>query len=700
MRHALVCTLAIACCIIAVYAQAVTGPLLTLPSRVAPGASITIQFSATISSLPSGIQVVAAFAGDSERWGNADLPQVSKVGNVYTFRKTLSAPKQVGVFSMSWNLKRLDFNTVFGAAIAGTVEVTCSDGIYCNGVERYVGGRCQNSPVMPCRDPAGDLCATYDCIEATQACGRTPVGGPACLTCVPDACKPSCKGVTCGGDGCGGSCGSCTGGLTCVSGSCQQVTLLGSCSNPEPLFASVGGTAVVPDTGIIVDIFGDNRQGIDIAQPVCNVAGIPEYVYKIVVNTNMGFEIRMTGADGSNGLDSVLAVHDANCQPIVLSAADRLCSDDQTPPGNLASRVDGLLPPGTYTVIATAYATSTLGAFKLAVKFTPNCVPKCEGKFCGNDGCGGTCGACGEGTQCFSGRCQAVPCTPNCHSRQCGSDGCGGLCGVCKNKHTCDLQEGQCIPVKACNNFVPVCQGTGSQNTFCGTDCQWHKTAEAMPDLIPNGKDEVLASTYFQWQDFPETSCALAEGCVTGSGARLLMRFDTRVHNIGTADFIGPNIGRRPDLFTWASCHQHYHFDNFARFGLYNNAGGLILPGGKLSYCMEDAELYQTGSHTPCTPQFDCLNQGIPRGRTDNYPATLDCQWLDITDLPTSQKGCWVQYEVCTNIGRTIFEMSYDNNCVRFPVYIPRTVSATQSLSYADAVAQENAMSFYPGCKP
>lgn len=55
--------------------------------------------------------------------------------------------------------------------------------------------------------------------------------------------------------------------------------------------------------------------------------------------------------------------------------------------------------------------------------------------------------------------------------------------------------------------------------------------------------------------------------------------------------------------------------------------------------------------------------------------------------------------ETCTNIGRTIFEMTYDNNCVRFPVYIPANYPTDVNLNYNQAVASEGASSFYPGCK-
>lgn len=59
------------------------------------------------------------------------------------------------------------------------------------------------------------------------------------------------------------------------------------------------------------------------------------------------------------------------------------------------------------------------------------CVPKCDGKECGDDGCGGECGAClvpGQ-TSCIEGSCGA--CVPACGGKQCGDDGCGGQCGQC-----------------------------------------------------------------------------------------------------------------------------------------------------------------------------------------------------------------------------------------------------------------------------
>lgn len=75
------------------------------------------------------------------------------------------------------------------------------------------------------------------------------------------------------------------------------------------------------------------------------------------------------------------------------------------------------------------------------------CIPSCSGRDCGDDGCGGVCGTCGEGTACSpAGTCEPTEtgCTPSCAGRQCGDDGCGGSCGACMSGELC--QAGTCEP--------------------------------------------------------------------------------------------------------------------------------------------------------------------------------------------------------------------------------------------------------------
>ena len=61
------------------------------------------------------------------------------------------------------------------------------------------------------------------------------------------------------------------------------------------------------------------------------------------------------------------------------------------------------------------------------------CAPpcSCEGKQCGDDGCGGECGTCDPGYSCNTkGVCidDSPVCEPACEGKDCGDDGCGGVC--------------------------------------------------------------------------------------------------------------------------------------------------------------------------------------------------------------------------------------------------------------------------------
>ena len=66
-----------------------------------------------------------------------------------------------------------------------------------------------------------------------------------------------------------------------------------------------------------------------------------------------------------------------------------------------------------------------------------SCAPKCGGHTCGDDGCGGSCGACAASEACTSGRCVPPSCVPHCAGKACGDDGCGGSCGTCALGQLC-----------------------------------------------------------------------------------------------------------------------------------------------------------------------------------------------------------------------------------------------------------------------
>jgi hypothetical protein len=80
------------------------------------------------------------------------------------------------------------------------------------------------------------------------------------------------------------------------------------------------------------------------------------------------------------------------------------------------------------------------------------CVPACDGKECGPDGCGGTCGGCATGETCTAGQCVGA-CVPACDGKECGPDGCGGSCGACAVGETCTA--GTCVSPCSENGFTP-----------------------------------------------------------------------------------------------------------------------------------------------------------------------------------------------------------------------------------------------------
>ena len=149
---------------------------------------------------------------------------------------------------------------------------------------------------------------------------------------------------------------------------------------------------------------------------------------------------------------------------------------------------------------------------------TPDCTPQCLGKACGDDACGGSCGACEDDQTCGAGECLGgkgctpkdtpgwpgakceacvcanddfcctlgkwddmcsaqckdncggcgggTPCTADCTGRICGDDGCGGSCGPCPSDQMC--VAGQCV-----GDCAPDCQGKQCGPDGCGASCGW-----------------------------------------------------------------------------------------------------------------------------------------------------------------------------------------------------------------------------------
>ena len=99
----------------------------------------------------------------------------------------------------------------------------------------------------------------------------------------------------------------------------------------------------------------------------------------------------------------------------------------------------------------------------------PECTPACDGKDCGDDGCGGICGTCGDDEVCTAGMCEVVSeeCLAACEGKICGEfDGCA--CGDCGADEVCSMDGTECKAApEGCED---TCEGKDC-GTFDGCEC-------------------------------------------------------------------------------------------------------------------------------------------------------------------------------------------------------------------------------------
>jgi hypothetical protein len=186
-----------------------------------------------------------------------------------------------------------------------------------------------------------------------------------------------------------------------------------------------------------------------------------------------------------------------------------------------------------------------------------------------------------------------------------------------------------------------------------------------LPDLGVDSAD-LQSSVEIQTQNFTAQSCAVAEGCVDGVGPRTLLRFNTVTPNFGPGDvFLGNPVGN-PN-FIWSPCHMHYHFTEYADYRLLDMSGNIVARGHKQAFCLVD--LWKPpGLGGDANPQFtNCGFQGISAGWADVYDRSLDCQWIDITGVPSGRYV--LQVEI--NPAHVIQENNYNNNTGQAEVTIP-----------------------------
>jgi hypothetical protein len=186
------------------------------------------------------------------------------------------------------------------------------------------------------------------------------------------------------------------------------------------------------------------------------------------------------------------------------------------------------------------------------------------------------------------------------------------------------------------------------------------------PDLVI--LEDVVRNT-LQIRQEQATNCMVEEGCMNGYGLRTVLAFDTHIKNIGDMDYYVGNPNSNPSQFTFENCHGHAHYEGYAKYTLYRQDGTSIPIGHKNGFCVMDLECSDGG-----TAQYGCSNMGITKQCGDIYNRYLECQWIDITDVPVGEYIMAVQVnwdQSADALGR--FELSYENNWAQACITITET---------------------------
>jgi hypothetical protein len=360
-------------------------------------------------------------------------------------------------------------------ADCGTCPDPCGDG----SCHKGLGETCETcaSDCGACSCGDGQCAATESCESCPGDCGACPVcGDEVCQGAAPGAATPASQAESCAT--CPSDCGPCVGDC-CASSESNNVWKPGGGCNDQ----AVAQCVCTLDAACCT--FGWPEHCLDKAIASCGL--------KCCTPSCTGAECGGDGCGGSCGTCASNEVCLGNqCEPLSPTCCDPQGVEGCPQDTDCEACVCGL--QGSCCDGAWGTECSTLAHYQCNAACGCGCVPQCQGKKCGDDGCGGSCGACAAGAACNELQLCATPgacgdgiqqggeacdgggvhtagCDKDCTMPECGDgvlnpaiEGCedDALCVACACPVGYAGQKGICVDVDECATEADDCDANGA----------------------------------------------------------------------------------------------------------------------------------------------------------------------------------------------------------------------------------------------